>query len=67
MDELVNLVVERTGIDRGTAEQVVKLVVGHLKDRLPGPAASQVDAILRGETPKEASGILGMLSGLFKR
>jgi len=67
MNELVKLVMQKTGIDENMAEQIVGIVVNHLKDKLPGPASSQIDSILRGETPKEASGIMGMLSGLFKR
>ncbi len=67
MDELVKLVAQKTGLDEGMAKQVVETVVKYLKDKLPGPAASQLDAVLQGKTPKEASGIMGMLSKLFKR
>jgi hypothetical protein len=48
MDQLINLVVQRTGIPPNQAQQAVQVVVGFLKDRLPGPIASQVDSVLSG-------------------
>ena len=48
MDQLVDLVVQRTGIPPNQARQAVQVVVGFLKDRLPGPIASQVDTVLSG-------------------
>jgi hypothetical protein len=50
MDQLIDLVVQRTGIPRNQAQQAVQVVVGYFKDRLPGPVASQVDTVLRGGT-----------------
>jgi uncharacterized protein (DUF2267 family) len=48
MDQLINLVVQRTGIPPNQAQQAVQVVVGFLKDRLPEPIASQVDSVLSG-------------------
>jgi uncharacterized protein (DUF2267 family) len=48
MDQLVNLVVQRTGLPANQAQQAVQVVMGYLKDRLPGPISSQVDAVLSG-------------------
>jgi len=48
MDELVNLVVQRTGISQDDARKAVEVIVGELKSRLPGPLASHVDAFLAG-------------------
>jgi uncharacterized protein (DUF2267 family) len=48
MDQLIDLVVQRTGIPRNQAQQAVQVVVGYFKDRLPGPVASQVDTVLSG-------------------
>lgn len=50
MDELIDVVVQRTGLPRNQAQQAVQVVVGFLKDRLPGPVASQVDTVLGGGT-----------------
>ena len=48
MDQLIDVVVQRTGLPRNQAQQAVQVVVGYLKDRLPGPIASQVDTALSG-------------------
>ena len=48
MDELVNLVVQKTGISQDDARKAVEVIVGELKSRLPGPLASHVDAFLAG-------------------
>lgn len=64
MDELVNLVVKKTGIPKETAQQVVKIVVDFLKSKLPAPIASQVDAVLGGKgVAGEAANLLGGLLG----
>jgi hypothetical protein len=65
MDELVNQVATRTGISQDQARQAVQVVVGFIKDRLPGPVASQVDSALGGQQGRGGpSGIdLGNLGG----
>ena len=62
MDELVNLIVEKTGIPEATARQVVDVVVEFLKEKLPDPIGNSLEDILDG---KGAANILGGLSGLF--
>ena len=59
MDELVNLVVQKTGISQDQARQAVNVVLGYLKERLPAPIAAQVDGVLNN------SGAAGALGGLF--
>jgi len=46
MDELVNLVVQKTGLSQDQARQAVEVVVNELKSRLPAPIASHMDAFL---------------------
>ncbi len=67
MDELVKLVLTKTQLDEATAQRVVTIVVDELKAKLPKAAASQIDAVLAGERPQQASGFMALLSGLFKR
>ncbi len=43
MNELINQITQRTGISESQAQQAVQIVAGFLKQRLPGPAAAQVD------------------------
>lgn len=57
MDELVNQVVQKTGISQDQANQAVQTVIGFLKDRLPGPIGSQLDGVLSGQGG--AGGIAG--------
>ncbi|PWH17152.1 MAG: hypothetical protein DDG60_02610 [Anaerolineae bacterium] len=49
MDELVNLVVEKTGLPKETAKTVVTLVLDFLKKKLPAPVAAQVETVLSGK------------------
>jgi len=57
MDEVVKLVMEKTGIPEETAETAVETVLGFLKDKLPEPIAGQLDGLLEGE------GIESLLGG----
>jgi hypothetical protein len=57
VDELVNQVVQKTGISQSQATQAVQTVVGYLKGKLPGPIASQLDGILSGQS--STGGIAG--------
>lgn len=46
MDEIINLVVQKTGISQDDAQKAVQVVVDCLKSRLPAPIAAQVDTFL---------------------
>jgi uncharacterized protein (DUF2267 family) len=73
MDELVNLVVQKTGISQDDARKAVEVIVSELKSRLPAPIAGHVDAFLASgmsggmnTLASEAGEMLkGKLSGLF--
>lgn len=63
MDELVKLVVQKTGLPEATAKTAVETVIGYLKKKLPAPIAGQIDAVLKGgglgDAAKGLGGILG--------
>ena len=63
MDELVNLVVEKTGVSEDTARKAVNIVVDYLKEKLPAPVAGQIDKALEGggagDVAKKLGGMLG--------
>jgi uncharacterized protein (DUF2267 family) len=59
MDELINQVVQKTGLSQDQARQAVTVVIKFLKDRLPAPIAAQIDGVLNN------SGVSGAISGLF--
>jgi len=48
MDELVNQVVQRTGIPQDKARMAVDVVLDFLKAKVPGPVAGQIDSALSG-------------------
>jgi len=60
MNELVQLVQQKTGISQEMAQQIVQLVVGHIKGKLPASMASGLDGLL-GEGGGGATGDAGSL------
>lgn len=73
MDELINLVVQETGISQDDARKAVEVIVTALKSRLPAPLASHIDSFISGGLSggmsileSEAGEMLkGKLGGLF--
>jgi len=73
MNELVNVVVQKTGLSQEDAQKAVTAVIDFLKTKLPGPIASHLDGFLAGGTQgtlgaleAEAGELLkGKLGGLF--
>ena len=62
MEELVNLVVAKTGISEEQARGAITTVVNFLKEKLPAPLAGQIDGLLGGSGINDA---LKGLGGLF--
>jgi hypothetical protein len=62
MDQLVKMVSDKTGISESQAQQAVNVVLGFLKERLPEPVASQLDAVAGGKK-LDSLGDLGDLGG----
>ena len=48
MDQLVQLVSQKTGLSEEKSRQAVEIVVEYLKEKLPAPIAGQVEAVLGG-------------------
>ena len=65
MDELIALVVEKTGISEQMAQTAVETVLEFLKEKLPDPIASQVDNVINGFDADAAGNVLNTLGGLF--
>jgi uncharacterized protein (DUF2267 family) len=61
MNELVQMVAQKTGIGEDKARQAVQVVVEHLKGRLPGPIASQLDNYIQGNAQGEQGGLGNLL------
>ncbi len=73
MDELINVVVQRTGLSQEQASQAVTAMIGFLKTKLPAPIASQLEASISGGMggglgaleSKAGEMLKGKLGGLF--
>ena len=48
MKELINTIVQKTGISQEDAQKTVQVVVGFLKTKMPAPFAAQLDSFLSG-------------------
>ena len=60
MDELVKLVVKKTGLPEAQAKTAVKTVIDYLKKNLPAPIAGQIDGLLSN------AGAMGQAEQLVK-
>ena len=65
MDALVAQIVEKTGLSEEMAQNVVDMVLEHVKGQLPENMQGMVDSLLGGEGG--AGGIGGMLGGFLKK
>ena len=63
MDELVALVMKKTGLPKETAQSVVKIVIDFLKKKLPAPVGATIDSFLSGKG--QLAGAANMLGGLL--
>jgi hypothetical protein len=70
MDELIKLVVAKTGISESHARLAVETVLTFVKGKLPAPIASQIDGLLKGGSAGgglDIGSIGGALGGLFDK
>ncbi len=66
MNELVNLIVKKTGIPQATAQTVVNVVVDYLKKKLPAPVGAQIDGLLSNDANvQQAENIVGNIAAKF--
>ncbi len=63
-DELVEMVMEKTGLSKDMATSATDVVLDFLKKKLPGPVATQLDAALSGEGG-DVGKVAGQLGGLL--
>ena len=61
MDELIKQMTSKVGISEAQAKQAVETVLGFLKDKLPGPLAGQIEAVLKGNVGDVTKGLGGLL------
>ncbi len=62
MNELVNLVAQKTGLSPDVAQKAVNIVIDYLKKKLPAPIAGQIDGVLNNQgAMNTAQNLLGKL------
>jgi nucleoid DNA-binding protein len=60
MNELVSLIVKKTGIPEATAQNIVNIVIDFISKKLPAPFGAQVKSLLSNDQAvTEAENILG--------
>lgn len=64
MEELIDLVSQKTGLSEEMAHKAVETVIGFLKERLPEPLAGQVEALLGGDA--DVGDLLGNVDDIAK-
>ena len=69
MDEIVALVMKKTGLPKETAQAAVKVVLDFLKKKLPAPVGASIDSFLsgKGEMAAAANMLGGLLGGKKKK
>ena len=71
MDELIKLLTEKTGLPDDKARVAVEVVVGFLKQRLPGSVGEQLNAFVSGTAggglTEKVKGIAENVGGVFTK
>lgn len=65
MDQLVDLVVKKTGISETQARKAVDTVLDFFKERLPAPIGQNLDKLLEGADNIDLDKGLDLLGGLL--
>ncbi len=63
MNEITHLVAQKTGLSEDKAQQAAEVVINYLRNKLPGPLASQLDHLTGAAGDTQQSG--GVLGGMF--
>jgi hypothetical protein len=66
MDELINVVVQRTGLSQEQAAQAVTAVIGFLKTKLPAPIAAHLDSFVVGGASGGFAGLEAQAEDVLK-
>jgi hypothetical protein len=69
MNEIVQLLMKKTGLAEDKATMAVDVVVGFLREKLPGPVGAQIDSLMTGEAgvTEKLGGIASSLGGMFAK
>jgi hypothetical protein len=68
MNELINLIVKKTGIPVATATTIVTIVIDFISKKLPGPIGTEVKSLLSNDAAvSEAESLIGGLAGMIEK
>jgi hypothetical protein len=68
MNELVDLIVKKTGIPAATATTIVNLVLNYATKKLPAPIATELTALLNNDAVvSEAESLIGGLAAELEK
>lgn len=68
MNELVALIVKKTGINEAMALTIVNIVIDFISKKLPAPFGSQVKTLLSNDQAvTQAENLLGGLAGMIEK
>jgi len=56
MNQLVEVVQQKTGLSEEMSQKVVDVIVIHIKEKLPAPLASALESFIGGSTTEAAEG-----------
>jgi predicted DNA-binding protein (UPF0251 family) len=67
MNELIQRLIDKTGLSQEQAASAMQIVLGFVKEKLPAPVAMQVESILTGgaDGGTALGDIGGALGGMF--
>ena len=57
MSEVIQMIIQKTGLAQEQAQVVVDMVVTHLKGKLPASVSSHLDSFLSGGVANTAGGV----------
>ena len=63
MNEIIQRLIEKTGLPEDKARMALDTVVQFLKERLPGPMAAQIDGFISGDSGMSGK-VADMAAGL---
>ena len=66
MEEIVQAVMQQTGLSNEVARQAVVVVLSQLKAQLPKPMADQLEALLSGKSSGAAGGAEDVMGSVMK-
>jgi hypothetical protein len=66
MNELINMIVQKTGISQEHAQKAAQVAVDFFKTKLPAPISAQLDSFLTGEATVGSNPVMEQAGGFLK-